>query len=163
MNDSWEKFFRGSFTAVYTIREGVDDSGVTKLYNFSHTWAAADRPNPFTLAAIGTGLAVSDDSWPCFEKVDRALYIEFWRDGACVFRKRHTSVPSIALDTTFSSYSYIAPSEALGDIDEVVFWGGDLATLVYGSGVELYRANFSHVKNALESLQINFRHVNGGS
>lgn len=158
----WDLFFRSAFEVVQNaISEGVDASGVTKLYNFSHTFEEIDRPNPFTSAPIGEGLAVSSDTWPCFELLDRCEYIEFWRDGACVFRKAHTSVVDEILDTDFHSYSYIAPAEAIGEIDEVVFWGGDSASSAYGSGVELFRADFTKVKTILESYQINANYING--
>lgn len=158
--EEWDKYFRQSFSAVYQIREGIDEgTGVTKLYNFSHTFEAADRPNPFTSAV--PGILVSDDSWPCFEPTQRAEYIEFWRDGSCVFRKQHTSVPDEEENDVFHSYSFISPADALGEIDEVVFWGGDSASLTYGSGVELYRANFARTKTILESYQLNSSYING--
>lgn len=162
VQEDWENFLNQTFQLQYTVSEGVEDAtGVTKLYNFSHTFETVDRPNPFTTAY--PGVAVSDDTWPCFEKADRTLYIEFWRDGACVFRKQHTSTPDITNDTAFHSYSFISPSEAVGDIDEVVFFGGDSATATYGSGVELFRANFSRIKGSLESCQVNATYTNGGA
>jgi hypothetical protein len=161
----WDLFFRSAFEVVQNkISEGVDASGVTKLYNFSHIYLDADRspfPDIFHHAPIGTGLAVSSDTWPCFATTDRAEYVEFWRDGACVFRKAHTSVVNETLETTINSYSFIAPAEAQGEIDEVVFWGGDSATAVYGSGVEIYRAAFVRTKTILESYQLNMSYING--
>lgn len=93
VSEEWDLFFRSSFESVQNaISEGVDNStGVTKLYNFSHTFETVDRPNPFTAAL--PGILVSDDSWPCFDLQERTLYIEFWKSGVCVFRKRHTSTP----------------------------------------------------------------------
>ena len=167
VQSEWDLFFRSAFEAIQSsVSEGVDASGVTKLYNFSHTYLDADRPpaaqpDIFHHAPIGAGLAVSDDSWPCFDPADRCEYIEFWRDGACVFRKAHTSVVNEELDTGINSYTYIAPAEALGEIDEVVFWGGDSATAAYGSGVEIYRAAFVKTKTILESYQINMQYLNG--
>ncbi|MCK9571206.1 hypothetical protein M0R72_19815 [Candidatus Pacearchaeota archaeon] len=164
VQEDWENFLNSQIQLQYTVSEGVADStGVTKLYNFSHTFETIDRPNPFTVAAIGAGLMVSDDSWPCFEEEDRTLHIEFWRDGACIFRKLHTSAPDITEDDEFHSYSFISPSEAVGEIDEVVFWGGDSATLAYGSGVELFRANFNRLKSSLESYQVNATYINGAA
>ncbi len=162
VQEDWENFLNKAYELQYTVSEGVSDStGVTKLYNFSHTFATADRPNPFTTAY--PGVTVSDDSWPCFEEADRALYIEFWQGGACVFRKAHTSTPDITNDAVFHSYSFISPSEAVGEIDEVVFWGGDSASAAWGSGVELFRANFNRIKSALESYQVNATYTNGGA
>jgi len=164
----WDLYFRSAFEVVQNaISEGVDASGVTKLYNFSHTYLDADRTpahahsDIFTHAMIGEGLAVSSDTWPCFDPTDRVEYIEFWKDDACVFRKQHTSVVDEALDTDIHSYSYIAPAEAIGDIEEVVFFGGSLATSVYGTGVEIYRADFVKTKTILESLQLNMNYING--
>ncbi|MCK9569636.1 hypothetical protein M0R72_11905 [Candidatus Pacearchaeota archaeon] len=163
----WDLFFRSAFEVVQNkISEGVDASGVTKLYNFSHTYLDADRPpaaqpDIFHHAPIGTGLAVSSDEWPCFAPLDRVEYVEFWRDGTCVFRKQHTSVVDEALETDIHSYSFIAPAEAQGEIDEVVFWGGDSASSAYGSGVEIYRAAFVRTKTILESYQLNCNYING--
>lgn len=168
VQSEWDLFFRSAFEAIQSsVSEGVDASGVAKLYNFSHTYLDADRTpaqahsDIFTHAPIGAGIAVSSDTWPCFAPADRVEYIEFWLDGECVFRKVHTSVVNEALDTGIQSYSYITPEEAIGVIDEVVFWGGSLATAAYGSGVEIYRANFAKTKTPLESLQINCNYING--
>jgi len=168
VQSEWDLYFRSAFEVVQNaISEGVDASGVTKLYNFSHTYLDADRTpahahsDIFTHAPIGAGVAVSSDTWPCFEPADRVEYIEFWRDGACVFRKAHTSVVDESLDTDIHSYSYVAPAEAIGEIDEVVFFGGSMATAAYGSGVEIYRANFAKIKTILESYQLNMNYLNG--
>jgi hypothetical protein len=160
IQEEWDLFFRSQFQAVREIREGVSDAtGVTKLYNFSHTYEAADRPNPFTSAV--PGILVSADTWPCFETTDRAEYIEFWLDSACVFRKQHTSVPDETNNTNFYSYSFISPADYEGDIDEVIWWSGDSAAAADGSGVEIYRADFVRSKTALESYQINMNYING--
>lgn len=162
--EDWANFLNSTFQLIYSVREGVEEAtGVTKLYNFSHTFEEVDRPNPFTSAPVSTGLAVSSDTWPCFEEADRCEYIEFWRDGACIFRKQHTSVPDETEDDEFHSYSFISPAEALGEIDEVVFWGGSSASSTYGSGVELFRANFAKTKTNLESYQINATYINGAA
>ena len=157
--EEWDLFFRNSFEVVSkSIREGVENAtGVTKLYNITHTFLTADRPNPFTTAL--PGILVSDDSWPCFSPDERTVYIEFLRSGAPVFRKRHTSTPDILGSDLFHSYSFISPSEALGQIDTIVLYGGNSATITYGSGVELYRANFSKTKTILESYQINASYI----
>lgn len=161
VSEEWDLYFREAFQVVQdSISEGVDEAtGVAKLYNFFHEYAEADRPNPFTVAL--PGIAVSDDSWPCFEDEDRALYIEFWKSGVCIFRKLHTSTPDLDDDEEFHSYSFISPSEAIGDIDTVIFWGGDSATAAYGTGVELYRATFARTKTGLESYQVNMEYQNG--
>ncbi len=160
-NESWEVFLNRTFQAQSSIREGVEESGVTKLYNFSHTYEAVDRPNPFTAAYPGDDVYPDDDDWPCFAEEDRTLYIEFWRDGVAVFRKQHTSTPDITEDDEFNSYSFIAPAEAIGEIDEVVWFGGDTATAAIGTGVEIFRANFARAKTILESYQINMEYLNG--
>lgn len=165
VQEDWENFLNQSFQLIYTVREGVEEAtGVTKLYNFSHTFYVEGLedgdPNPFVKADPGATY-VDDLTWPCFDPEDRALYIEFWNDGECIFRKRHTSTPDMSENDLFHSYSFISPSEGLGQIDEIVFWGGDSASLDFGSGVELFRANFSHIKTILESLQINATYING--
>jgi len=168
--EDWCNFLNSSFQLIYQVREGVEEgTGVTKLYNFSHTYLDADRTpahshsDIFTHAVIGAGLVVSSDTWPAFAPADRVEYIEFWMDGACVFRKAHTSVVNETLDTTIYSYSYISPAEALGEIDEVVFWGGDSSAAAYGSGVEIYRAAFVKTKTILESYQLNMSYINGSA
>jgi hypothetical protein len=160
-DETWDLFFRSSFESVQdAVSQGVDNgTGVTKLFNFSHHFLTADRPNPFTSAL--PGILVSDDSWPCFDTLERTLYIEFWKSGICIFRKRHTSTPDITDNDLFHSYSFVSPSEAIGDIDTVIFYGGDSATAVYGSGVELYRSSFVITKSILVSLQLNASYING--
>ncbi|MFA4886176.1 MAG: hypothetical protein WC601_10450 [Desulfotomaculaceae bacterium] len=162
VGEEWDLFFRSSFEVVQNaVSEGIEEgTGVTKLYNFSHTYEAVDRPNPFTAAPIGAGLAISSDLWPCFDQSERTEYIEFWRDGVCVFRKQHTSTPDEIENDLFHSYSFISPAEAIGEIDEVVLWGGSSASAAYGSGVELFRADFNRLKTILESYQLNMIYIN---
>jgi hypothetical protein len=164
----WALFLNTLFQPTQSsVSEGVDASGVTKLYNFSHTYLDADRTpthshsDIFTHAPLGAGLAVSSDTWPCFAPLDRVEYIELWRGGACIFRKLHTSVVDEELETDIHSYSYIAAAEAIGAIDEAVFWGGSMATVVYGTGVEIYRTAFVKTKSVLESYQLNMNYING--
>jgi hypothetical protein len=159
--DEWALFFRDSFTAVSAIREFIaDESGVSKLYNFSKTYyEAIDRPDPFLKEY--PGCLVSSDKWPCFKPEDRTFFVEFWRDGSPFFRKQHTSTPDITDDELFHSYSFISPSEGLGEIEEIVWFGGDSSTIVYGSGVELYRSDFNKIKTILESYQLNMTYING--
>jgi len=157
----WDTFFLGSFRVVQDkISEGIDAAGVTKLYNISHTFLTADRPNPFTSALIGAGIRVDSDAWPCFSPLDRVEYIEFHYGGVAFFRKAHTSVVDEATDD-IHSYSYIAPAEAIGSIAEIVLWGGDSATGVIGTGVELFRVAFVKTKTLLESYQINANYLKG--
>lgn len=164
VGDEWDLYFRENITAVYQIREGVEDgTGVTKLFNFRHIYLGPDRPNPFTTAMPSDDLLPGSDTWPCFDPSERTRYIEFWRDGACVFRKQHTSTPDMTENDLFHSYSFISPAEAIGEIDEVVFFGGNSATSAFGSGVELYRAAFPREKTILESYQVNMEYVNGAS
>jgi hypothetical protein len=160
IQEEWDLFLLQTFDAATAISLGVEESGVTKLYNFFKTfYEASDRPDPFVEEVPG-GL-VSSDQWPCFEKLDRTLYFEFWRDGSPIFRKQHTSTPDLIDNTIFHSYSFISPAEALGDIDEVVFFGGDSSSISYGSGVELYRSAFVRTKTGLESYQLNALYING--
>lgn len=179
VQEDWENFLNQSFQLIYTVREGVEEAtGVTKLYNFSHTFYVEDleegKPNPFvkvyadenfpeddSLVLGGGDVCVDDPTWPCFDPEDRTLYIEFWNDGSCIFRKLHTSTPDMTENDEFHSYSFISPAEGIGQIDEVVFWGGNSATSEFGTGVELFRANFVHLKTILESLQLNATYVNG--
>jgi len=179
VQEDWDNFLNSAFQLVYQVREGIEEgTGVTKLYNFSHTFYVEDleegKPNPFvkvyadenfpeddSLVLGGGDVCVDDPTWPCFDPEDRTLYIEFWNDGSCIFRKLHTSTPDMTENDEFHSYSFISPAEGIGQIDEVVFWGGNSATSEFGTGVELFRANFVHLKTILESLQLNATYVNG--
>jgi hypothetical protein len=161
VQSEWSLYFREAFRVVQDkISEGVDAAGVTKLYNISHTFLTADRPNPFTSAPIGAGLRVDSDLWPSFSPLDRVEYIEFWYGGAAIFRKAHTSLVNEITDD-IRSYSYISPAESIGSIAEIVLWGGDSATSTIGSGVELFRVAFVKTKTILESYQINAQYLKG--
>jgi hypothetical protein len=159
VNDQWEVYFRDSFTAVYEIREGVEDGGtVTKLYGFSKTFLTSYRPNPFTLAY--PGVTAGSDTWPCFDPSERFEYISFFYQGSEVYRKQFTQVLNEATDDA-TSIAFIGPAEALGSIDAIGFWGGNSCSGISGSGVELYHVSWNHLKTILESLQINCAYHKG--
>jgi len=161
VSEEWDLFFRDAFTNVYQVREGLEEGiGVQKLYNFAHTWDAADRPNPFTSAAIGEGLAVSSDLWPSFALTNRIEYLQFYSGGVGVFRKQITSIANEASDDIMAA-TYIAAAEAVGEIAEIGFFAGDSATVTIDSGVLIYRTDLVKTKNALESMQVNFNMLDG--
>ena len=157
----WESYFRDSFTAVYEIREGLEEGGtVTKLYGFSKTFLTADRPNPFTRAYPDGVTLVETDTWPCFDMAERFEYITFFQGGSEFFRKPFTLVSNEQTNDA-TSIAFIGPAEALGQIDAIGFWGGNGCSGVAGSGIELYHVAWSHLKTILESLQINCAYHNG--
>jgi hypothetical protein len=69
-------------------------------------------------------------------------------------------VPDEGEHAVFHSYTFIAPADAVGTLQEVVFYGGSSASATYGSGVELFRGTFTKVKTVLESYQINATYIN---
>lgn len=161
MHEAWDAFFGKGLGASGTVREGVDDQGtVTKVQNFAHTFYDVDRPTPYVLAFPGAGVLPGTDTWPCFEPLERFEYIVLYRGGVEFFRKQHAQVLTEQADEA-TSISFIAPSEGNEYISHVGFWGGNSCSSTPGSGVELFKTAWSHLKTIFESLQINCVYTNG--
>jgi hypothetical protein len=108
------------------------------------------------------GPAVSATTFPCFDPGDRASYIEFLDSGHQVLiRKPHTLVDNNSSQIEYQSYSFFGPAEGNGAVAHVVFYGGDSATAVNGSGVVLYNKSTNFTKTMLGSYQVNMRYING--
>jgi hypothetical protein len=161
VNQSWETFFASHFTPATSVGESLDSgAGVAQLYQYTHTYLNADRPDIFARTVVGA--AVQDTTWPCFDPGDRANYIEVRDVGSDVLvRKVHTLVDGEALDTQFISYTYLGSSEGNGAVRYFVFYGGDSATDASGTGVVIHTIPVNMTKTMLASWQIDLTYVNG--
>jgi hypothetical protein len=158
VQESWEKFFLFAFSNVQKVRENLGDGeAVRALTVFIKNWTEAERPNIWTAAPIGAGLAVSSDLWPCFAPDERVRYLVLISAGGEGFRKAITSIndgtPGVIGTTTF-----ISGPEANGvQWTHMAMVGGSSASGVAGSGVEIDRQAYSKLKNSLEALQLDHR------
>jgi len=69
------------------------------------------------------------------------------------FRKATTSF-SEASSTSLETVCYIAPDEAVGQIEEIGWFAGTDAGAGADSGIMISRVLYSHDKSALESIQV---------
>jgi hypothetical protein len=158
VEESWEKFFLFAFSNADKIRENLGDGeAVRALTVFIKNWTEAERPNIWTEAPIGAGLAVSSDLWPCFAEDERVRYLILISAGGEGFRKAITSIND-AVPGVIGTTTFISGPEANGVQWTHVAWvGGNSASLTPGSGVEIDRQDYSKLKSALEALQLDHR------
>ena len=158
VQESWEKFFLEAFASVSKIRENLGEGeAVRGLTVFIKNWIESERPNIWTEAPLGAGLAVSSDTWPCFDPGDRITHLILISAAGEGFRKAIT-LQNDDTEGLLSTTTYISGPEANGIQWTHVAWvGGDSASLTPGSGVEIDRQAYSKLKTALEALQIDHR------
>ena len=154
---SWTKFF-GSLaeqTRVLVFRDNIsEDEIITRLFEFDKTWAEAEVPNIFAeFKADGTYTA-GDARKPKFRTQDRLSYVEIYDDtSALLLRKLLTSRSGLDTDEV-TTVLYVAPQEALGDVGEVAWFGGWMASGSASSGVEVARETLVESKLASEAWQL---------
>lgn len=158
VQESWEKFFLLAFSTVNQIRENLGDGeAVRGLTVFIKNWTEAERPNIFTEAPLGAGLLISDDRWPCFDPDQRVTHLALISASGEGFRKAITLINDDT-EGIIGTTTYISGPEANGvQWTHIAMYGGDSASVVAGSGVEIDRQAYSKLKTALEALQIDHR------
>jgi hypothetical protein len=158
VQESWEKFFLWAFSSVDKIRENLGDGeAVRALTVFIKNWVESERPNIWTEAPIGAGIAVSSDTWPCFAPDQRVTHLALISAAGEGFRKAIT-LKNDDTEGLLSTTTYISGPEASGvQWTHIAMYGGDSASVVAGSGVEIDRQTYSKLKTTLEALQLDHR------
>jgi hypothetical protein len=124
------------------------------LITFTKTWTDVETPNIWQTVLADAHAYSTTAFLPCFEAGDRIKYLSLRKSGLEVYRMYRTDQTSTAssIITTF----IVGSANANGDIDQAVLIGGDSATMVEGTGVEVETHSFVYTKNSLESLQLQF-------
>jgi hypothetical protein len=153
---SWTRFFveLAEQPRVLVFRENISEEQIlVRLFQFSRTWQAADRPN-MHLQPLADGSWLADGSvTPAFRFDDRIRYVQWHVAGQPAERKLLTQRAGLDGDVV-ESVAFIAPAEANGQLLELSWWGGFRATAAVGSGVEVGRVTVDEEKNAAEAWQV---------
>ena len=161
VTDSWQNLFCGIVQDMK--RQASEQAGeadvVQGLEEFTKTWLSSDHPNPF-IAETSTATP-ADVDFPCLAEDDKLSYCVLYSSGVEFFRKQITTQTIHAAE--IDSICLILAAEANGQaISHVGLWGGDAASDVAGTGIELEKIAFSRAaKTSLESFQLDWSDLRG--
>lgn len=165
VGEDWVKWFRDKDAAARNVSDLVSVGGdqiLTRVYQFTETWpTATTNPRPFEKPKVDTGILVDTGINCCFENGKEIAWLA-WGDSISagaggILGHELGRKPVANLTVTASqlhSIQVIAPAEAVGQIQEVAWYGSASATNTADSGVLIERQLLSHVKTSLEALQI---------
>ncbi len=153
LSHSWSHYF-GQIQRQprdFVVRENMsEDDVLTRLFEFEKTWTAAEDPNIFRELFPAVDLMPAASTFPMFDFDDRLTHVELWDADGALLRKVLTQ--RVGLDTaTITTTQYVAPQEGLGQVVEVVWFGGVRASGSVGSGVEVGRAALVEEKTSAEA------------
>jgi hypothetical protein len=164
MYESWTKMFTKMFFAnePLIILENISEKEFIRLLiDFTKIWLEEERPNLFNVVFPGDAVYPADDLYPMFDYQNRVRYVAaIDAEGNEMGRKAVTSISGMTGDDINSRF-FIADDEFNGDIKQLAWFGGMLASAESGSGVEIDRQTYEHTKTALEALQIQRRDIKG--
>lgn len=165
------------------VRENIDeDETLVLLFEYEKDWQETERPNIFHEKRPLPGSEWNEyesDTWndindtntwedvafdndnifpgsglyPMFQKQDRILYVEWKVDGEVGGRKQMTIREGIETDEIYTMVN-IAPFEALGNVDELHWYGGFRATQEQGTGVKVATETPDQEKTNIEMWQV---------
>jgi hypothetical protein len=132
---------------------GGEAEVVTTVESFSKTWTEAERPNIFVETHPGASTYPGSTTIPMFDIDERVTHLAWIRDGVEIGRKPFT-LQAGADSTEIVTTTVLVASDAVGEIDELAWYGGHLATNESGSGVEVDRQAFVTTKTDIEQIQV---------
>lgn len=139
-----------------TERAGGEVEVVTSQEAFTKIWTEAERPNIFAVWQPGVGTVVGDSPTPpvaAFDTSNRVLYLAWYLDGLELGRKAFTTQAGADSDEITTTVILVT-TDAVGDIDELAWFGGAQASAAKGSGVEVDRQAFVTTKTDIEQVQV---------
>lgn len=125
----------GRVTSTDTFHNLITDAGLSAL---AGTLGGIDLAGGVTWVAVGDGTTAPTPA-------DTGLAHE-------TFRKFYTS--HTLTGPSMRTHLYLAPADAVGQINEIGWFTGPTASATSGSGIMLARVLYSHTKTALESVTI---------
>lgn len=159
---SWTRLFTelARRAKPFVIRENISEEEVlVTLETFSKTWQEAERPNPFYEIYPGPDVFPGPDTYPMFHPGDEVKYLA-WYDSTGERGRRQITQREDSPGEIFT-VTLIAPTEAVGTITHLGWWGGWQASDEVGTGVELDKQPYAKEKTELESIQVEKTDIKG--
>ncbi len=155
ISGSWAQWFGSISRRLDAMDEsrGGEAEVITTLESFSKLWTEAERPNIFYEAYPAADLYPGATLVPAFEHDQRVLFLSWYFGGVELGRKAFTT-QSGAETSEIATTVVLVTAEAVGNITELGWWGGQTATAALGSGVEVDRQAFVTTKTNIEQLQV---------
>jgi len=154
---SWTRFFGELATRGETlvIRENISEVEVLiLLFEWSKNWAP--EPNELNImkrVTPGEDLFPGTDTFPMFDYNDRIKYIEWKVDGQVPARKQMADRQNMETDV-IDTFGYLAPYEAIGQVEEIHWYGGIDATPGKGTGIKVASETIDQEKTRSEAWDL---------
>ena len=154
--EPWTRFWRrwrNLMTEVDSaLRVGGDDVLII-LAEFSKTWLEDEYPEPFERLYPAEGVYPAEGLFPTFKDSNVITYLAWYDAGGTEIGRKAVTTRTVTASTIYTVFS-IGPTEAVGVIGYLGWFGGHQATATLGTGVLLEKVAWSHTKTALEAIQV---------
>ncbi|MCK9571609.1 hypothetical protein M0R72_21845, partial [Candidatus Pacearchaeota archaeon] len=164
VEQSWQNIFCGIVQEMkkQSSEQAGEADVVQGLEEFAHLWISSEHPNPFLVVYPDGATTPASIDFPCLSHEDRSSYCILYDAYDQEFFRKQVTLQSDSsgadeMDTT----CLILSSEGNGTITSVALWGGTECSDTPGSGIEMTKYSYTKVKNALESLQLDFSDIDG--
>jgi hypothetical protein len=109
-------------------------------------------PNPFYSVYPSETDPFSDSLYPMYQPGQEIMYLSWDFDNVESGRKYRTfqSISADEIKTTV----VLCPNDAIGNITDLAWYGGHLASLTLGTGQEIDKQEYLHDKNVFEIVQV---------
>lgn len=161
MEESWVKFF-GELRDIAEprfLRENISEEDViVLLFQWEKDdWNTESQPGNIFVTLYPEDEETPGGIYPMFDYEDRITHAEFIVDGSVSSRKQMTI--RSGLDTeVIETVVYINPDEAIGELQEIHWYGGIEASAAIGSGIKIVEENntqyLPHDKGPNESINV---------
>ena len=154
--DSWAKFFGYIATRgdTFIVRENIgEDEILVLLLQFEKEWGIDENPNIMREVFPADDVYPSESLYPMFDYDHRITHIEWVVDGEVAGRKRMTTRENMDTAEIYTMV-YLTPFEALGNVEQLHWYGGINAADEQGTGIKVATETHEQEKTSLESWQI---------
>jgi hypothetical protein len=162
INESWAKVFARALTAENSVvqEEMLKNETLVLLDTYSKEWTIDEEPNIFKELYPSDTLYPSETIYPMFTEDESIKYVEILDcNGKIIVRKYVTYRNRVNNELSISFF--IAPFEGNTKWSKLRFYGGDLATDKFETGVLIDEVLNSRKKTQLESIQIKRTDIRG--
>lgn len=155
IDGSWASWFGHLSRRIdrVTERAGGEVEVVTTQETFTKVWTEAERPNIFAVWYPGASTYPGSSIVAAFRPERRVTHLAWFFGGTELGRKAFTQ--QAGADTTeITTTTVLVTTDAVGDIDELAWFGGEAASGSSGTGVEVDRQAFVTTKTDIEQIQV---------
>jgi len=155
---SWQSFFGDIAKERDVVRGNIgEDEVLVQFWSYEkNDWNTEPALNNILKTLYPEDEATpASDLYPMYDYEDRIKYAEFVVDGSVALRKQMTTRENMESDP--ETMVYLNPLEAIGELQEIHWYGGYNATIEEGTGIkviEVVNEYMPHQKTNVETIEI---------